>query len=233
MTMTTTTPPCSRWPSPPSPSPVPAPPRPRTSWPPWGRRRIPKVPVSWDRYYDHAAIGEIGRRLQKAYPDRCRFGSIGTSHEGRELWLITVTNFDTGNPDDKPAMYIDGNIHSNEIQGAEFSLYTAWYLCEMADRVPWVDSLLDRARLLHRADDQSRRARRLHPQRPTPPARRAPALVAARQRRRRRRGRGRLRRPRRRRPHHPDAPPQPERPLQVSPRRRPAHHDPRRRRPAG
>jgi hypothetical protein len=40
-------------------------------------------------------------------------------------------------------MYIDGNIHSNEIQGSEFSLYTAWYLAEMADRVPAVDSLLD------------------------------------------------------------------------------------------
>ena len=34
----------------------------------------PKVPVSWDRYYDHAAIGDIGRRLQQAYPDRCRLG---------------------------------------------------------------------------------------------------------------------------------------------------------------
>lgn len=103
----------------------------------------PKVAVSWDRYYDHAAIGDIGRRLQKAYPDRCRFGSIGKSHEGRELWLLTVTNFDTGNADNKPGMYIDGNIHANEIQGSEISLYTAWYLCEMADRVPWVDSLLD------------------------------------------------------------------------------------------
>ena len=103
----------------------------------------PKVPVSWDRYYDHAAIADIGRRLEKAYPNRCRFGSIGTSHEGRELWLLTVTNFEVGNADDKPGMYIDGNIHANEVQGTELSLYTAWYLCEMAARVPWVDSLLD------------------------------------------------------------------------------------------
>ena len=103
----------------------------------------PKVPVSWDRYYDHAAVEDIGRRLEEAYPDRCRFGSIGKSYEGRDIWLLTVTNFRVGEADRKPAMYIDGNIHSNEIQGQEIALYTAWYLCEMADRVPWVSDLLD------------------------------------------------------------------------------------------
>ena len=39
----------------------------------------PKVAVSWDRYYDHAAVEDIGRRLEEAYPDRCRLGSIGKS----------------------------------------------------------------------------------------------------------------------------------------------------------
>src|SRR5690606_38559084 len=107
-----------------------------------GSPRAPKVQVSWDRFYDHAAIGEIGRRLQAAHPNTCRLSSIGKSHEGRDLWLITVTNFDVGEADRKPAMYIDGNIHSNEIQGTEFSLYTAWYLCEMRGQNAWVDSLL-------------------------------------------------------------------------------------------
>ena len=108
-----------------------------------GAPQNPRVQVTWDRYYDHAAIGEIGRRLQAAWPDRCRLGSIGKSYEGREIWLLTVTNFKHGNVDAKPAMYIDGNIHSNEVQGTEIALYTAWYLCEMADQVPYIDSLLD------------------------------------------------------------------------------------------
>src|SRR5205085_5064026 len=94
-------------------------------------------------YYDHAAIGEIARRLQAAYPKRCKVGSIGKSYANREMWLLTITNFDRGDVDRKPAMWIDGNIHSNEVQGTEISLYTAWYLCEMADQVPAIDSLLD------------------------------------------------------------------------------------------
>lgn len=102
----------------------------------------PRVPVSWDRYYDHETLGELGRRLEKAWPDRCRLSSIGRSIEGREIWLITVTDFGTGDPDRKPAMWIDGNIHANEIQGSEIALYTAWYLCEMADRVEWIADLL-------------------------------------------------------------------------------------------
>jgi len=107
-----------------------------------GSPRDPKVMVMWDRFYDHAAIGEIGRRLQAAHPNTCRLSSIGKSHEGRDLWLITVSDFTKGDPDRKPAMYIDGNIHSNEVQGTEFSLYTAWYLCSMQGQNAWIDSLL-------------------------------------------------------------------------------------------
>jgi hypothetical protein len=102
----------------------------------------PKVAVHWDRFYDHAGLLEIGRRLAAAHPERVKLGSIGKSTQGRDMFLLTVTNFKSGDADKKPAMWIDGNIHSNEIQGAEFSLYTAWYLAEMAERVPAVDSLL-------------------------------------------------------------------------------------------
>jgi Zinc carboxypeptidase len=108
-----------------------------------GSPPAPRVEVSWDRYFDYATVGEIGRRLEDAYPNLCRMSTIGNSFEGRELYLITVTDFEVGDPDTKPAMYIDGNIHANEIQGTEISLYTAWYLCEMADRVEWVADLLD------------------------------------------------------------------------------------------
>ncbi len=113
-----------------------------------GSPQNPKVQILWDRFYDHAAIGEIGRRLQTAYPNTCRLSSIGKSHEGREMWLYTVTDFNRGgDPDRKPAMWIDGNIHSNEVQGTEFSIYTAWYLCSMQGQSAWVDSLLSQRTL--------------------------------------------------------------------------------------
>ncbi|RYG46038.1 MAG: peptidase M14, partial [Chitinophagaceae bacterium] len=91
----------------------------------------PKVPVSWNRYYDYEAIKEICQKLAAAHPDLVKLESMGKSFQGKEMWIMTITDTKAGSADKKPAMYIDGNIHSNEIQGAEFALYTAWYLAEM------------------------------------------------------------------------------------------------------
>ncbi len=108
-----------------------------------GAPNNPKVEIAWNRYYDWKEIGNISNRLAEAYPDLIQFSSIGNSVEGRAIYLLTVTNFKKGKADRKPAMYIDGNIHSNEIQGAEVALYTAWYLVENYEQVPWISDLLN------------------------------------------------------------------------------------------
>lgn len=107
-----------------------------------GAPNNPKVEIAWNRYYDQAGITEICERLSTAHPGLIRHGSIGKSVLGKSLNLLTVSNFSVGNPDKKPAMYIDGNIHSNEVQGAEVGLYTAWYLAENFGSVAWIDTLL-------------------------------------------------------------------------------------------
>ncbi|HEY1023401.1 MAG TPA: M14 family zinc carboxypeptidase, partial [Flavisolibacter sp.] len=95
-----------------------------------GSPHNPKVQMNWSQYYDHAGITAICKKIAAAYPDLVKLESIGKSFEGRDIWCLTVTDFKKGTPDKKPGTYIDGNIHSNEVQGAEFSLYTAWYLTE-------------------------------------------------------------------------------------------------------
>lgn len=102
----------------------------------------PKVPIAWNRYNDHAGITEICKKIAAAYPDLCKLESIGKSYKGRDLWCLTITDFKTGDAHRKPAMYIDGNIHSNEVQGSEFSLYTAWYLTESFADTRFIRELL-------------------------------------------------------------------------------------------
>jgi hypothetical protein len=102
----------------------------------------PKVAVSWNRYNDHAGITEICKKIAAAYPDLAKLQSIGKSYKGRDIWCLTITDFKKGNPDSKPGMYIDGNIHSNEVQGSEFSLYAAWYLTETFADTKFVQELL-------------------------------------------------------------------------------------------
>jgi len=77
------------------------------------------------------------------YPNLVKYGSIGKSVEGKEIHLLTVTNFEKGDADRKPGIYIDGNIHSNEIQGSEVALYTAWYLVENFSNITWIGELLN------------------------------------------------------------------------------------------
>lgn len=108
-----------------------------------GAPNDPKVEVVWNRYYDSKEIGEICKRISEAYPKLAKLGSIGKSYEGRDIWILTVSNSEKGDPDKKPAIYIDGNVHGNEIQGGEVSLYTGWYLAEMYGHLDWITRLLD------------------------------------------------------------------------------------------
>ena len=108
-----------------------------------GAPNNPKVEIAWNRYYDWKEIGDICRRLTDAHPDLVLYSSIGKSFQDRAIHLLTVTNFKKGDANRKPAMYIDGNIHSNEIQGAEVSLYTAWFMAENYGKVQWITELLD------------------------------------------------------------------------------------------
>ncbi|NUN70235.1 MAG: peptidase M14 [Bacteroidetes bacterium] len=108
-----------------------------------GAPNTPKVEVAWNRYYDTKQLFEIMKRIEKAYPDLVAVKSIGRSVGGKDIWMMTISNRNAGDPDKKPAMYVDGNIHSNEIQGAEVVLYTAWYVTELFDEVEWIRDLLN------------------------------------------------------------------------------------------
>lgn len=86
------------------------------------------VKLSFDHFYDHAELTRALQALQAAYPKLLTLKSIGKSYQGRDIWAAILTNPATGPAAHKPGYYIDGNIHGNEIQGAEVALYVVWYL---------------------------------------------------------------------------------------------------------
>jgi hypothetical protein len=103
-----------------------------------------KVEVAWNRFYDTQGLASILARLHAAFPDRTKLYSIGKSVGGRDLWCLEITAPGTTNALRKPAFYIDGNIHGNEVQAGEVVAYTAWYLCHQYGRLPKVTEILDR-----------------------------------------------------------------------------------------
>ena len=68
---------------------------------------------------------------------------IGHSIENREMRVYTLNNAATGADTTKPAMWIDGNVHGNEVQGGEAVAYAAWYLLENYGSNARVTELVD------------------------------------------------------------------------------------------
>lgn len=117
--------------------------REKTVYQPMGAPADPKVAVRWNMYHDYAQATDLLRAMAKAHPERARLRSLGKSYGGREMWVLTVTNFATGDDRDKPAFWAQGAIHANEIQATEAVLYSAWYLLEMYGRNEHLTRLVD------------------------------------------------------------------------------------------
>jgi hypothetical protein len=101
-------------------------------------------PISWKRYYAYGEWTKIIADLQKKYPHLADLASIGKSRMGREQYLLTITSKASGPADKKPALWVDGAIHGNEVNGITCSLYLAWSLLTRYDYDPRIHDLVDR-----------------------------------------------------------------------------------------
>lgn len=100
-------------------------------------------PISWKRYYSYAEWTKIMHDIQKKYPHLADIQSIGKSRMGRDQYLLTITAKSTGKHQDKPAMWVDGAIHGNEINGIMCSLYVMWYLLTRYDYDTYVYDMVN------------------------------------------------------------------------------------------
>jgi len=79
--------------------------------------------ISFDRFYPYEEMTQLLHAYAEEYPDLTSLESIGKSYEGRDIWVLTVTNKKTGEAEDKPAIWVDGNIHSVEVTASSACLY--------------------------------------------------------------------------------------------------------------
>lgn len=81
------------------------------------------VDIHFDTFYRYEPLTALLQAYAAAYPQFVRLESIGKSYKGRDIWLITITNFETGDDKEKPAFWIDGNIHATELSASTACLY--------------------------------------------------------------------------------------------------------------
>ncbi len=100
-------------------------------------------PITFDHLFDYGQLTAALDALAATYPTLMTLESVGTSHEGRDIWLATVTNTATGPHDEKPAIWVDANIHSVEHTGAVAALYLLHKLVTTHGSDPQVTRAVD------------------------------------------------------------------------------------------
>jgi murein tripeptide amidase MpaA len=97
----------------------------------------------FDIFYKYDELTRLLFAYAEAYPTLVAVRSIGKSHEGRDIWVATVTNIATGAAADKPAFWTDGNIHAAELTASTAVLYYLNELVSQHGRDADVTTLLD------------------------------------------------------------------------------------------
>lgn len=77
----------------------------------------------FDRFLTYPELTAVLEGWADEHPDLFELASIGDSYEGRPVWVATVTNGATGPAADKPALWVDANIHTKELASSVAALH--------------------------------------------------------------------------------------------------------------
>ena len=87
------------------------------------------IPIA-EHYFNFEQLTEWLQEAVKRWPRWLRLSSLGNSHEGRPLWCLTVTDFESGEDRDRSALWVDGNLHASELSGTHACLHLVQELVE-------------------------------------------------------------------------------------------------------
>ena len=100
-------------------------------------------PVRYDRFYTYAELTETLEAWAAEAPGLFALESLGRSYEGRDIWLATITNLETGPAAEKPAFLLEANIHAVEVTGCTAALHLVHRLLTGHGSDPNVTRALD------------------------------------------------------------------------------------------
>jgi murein tripeptide amidase MpaA len=94
-------------------------------------------------YFTNEEIDRLLDQWSSAYPDLIHLLDIGKTFEGRTLRLAALTNFTTGSDLERPAVWVDANLHATELAGATIALAAIESLLENYGKDEHSTRLLD------------------------------------------------------------------------------------------
>jgi hypothetical protein len=101
------------------------------------------APAFFAQYRTSDEVAAFIQDLAAEYPDLTETFLAGTSWQGRPIHGIRLGNEQTGDPDLRPALYLDGQHHAREPISSHAALYTLWWLLSEYGTNPLATHLLD------------------------------------------------------------------------------------------
>ncbi|HHY68898.1 MAG TPA: M14 family metallopeptidase [Bacillota bacterium] len=99
--------------------------------------------ITFDKYHTYQEIEDFLKSCISEHPNLCNLETVGKSFQGRDIWMLEVTNKETGSAKDKPGVYLDGNIHAGEVAGCETVLWIIDHLLNSYGNDNAITYLLD------------------------------------------------------------------------------------------
>ena len=103
----------------------------------------PEFAVDFQHYPTAAEVVTFLQQLETTYPDLVQVSQAGASWQGRPILAIRLGNEATGDPDARPAFYLDGQHHACEAISAQVVAYFVWVLLNQYGSDPLITHLLD------------------------------------------------------------------------------------------
>lgn len=77
----------------------------------------------YDHYYRYDEIADILKDYAQRHPQLAQLTAIGQTPQGRDILLLKVTDTAFGGFEEKPALYVEANIHAGEVTGSMTVMY--------------------------------------------------------------------------------------------------------------
>lgn len=99
--------------------------------------------VDFEHYPSSAETSTFIAQLEAEYPHLVETYEVGHSWQDRTILGLRLGNEQSGDPDARPALYLDGQHHAREAISQQVVLYTIWHLLSNYGSDPLATHLLD------------------------------------------------------------------------------------------
>ncbi|XP_078681338.1 carboxypeptidase D-like isoform X2 [Branchiostoma floridae x Branchiostoma belcheri] len=107
------------------------------------KRLLVRREIDTTHYHDFVDMSAQLQDYANRYPHITRLFSIGQSVQGRDLWVMQVTDRPDQTEPGEPQVKLVGNMHGNEAISREVLIFLIQYLCEKYGQDDQVTQLVD------------------------------------------------------------------------------------------